>query len=768
MKKIKINFNTIFNFIIFITFYSSIFANNINSKNEILDSINEKINLLKHEQNKLELLKIQIEKKSIDLSQQFSKDKKPVIALVLSGGGARGAAHIGVLKVLEKYKIPIDFVVGTSIGSIVGSMYAAGYSPSEIEDLVLNMEFNELITNVTNEQIGGTLGKNTHNKYPLFLNIDKNLEFSAPSGLVNGQKIYLQLKNIFSSVEEVKDFDSLPRKLRIITTDLYTGKEIVLSEGDIALSVFKSMAIPSFLAPVQDGENFYIDGGITNNIPTDIALEMGADIIIAVDIIADEELVQNTENLSAVVSGIFNYSGAKNVAINRELADILIKPNLGQHGIIDFNDLSSLIDLGENAAEKVSSSLKKLENKDNFDILKSKYSTIRNKDFLIDNFSLKNSTLVSLEQVDSFDNNQLKNNFYTQEDLENWVEEIYSLSYVSRVFYEIEDNEIIFSILEKESSNLNFAFNYSSNLGASVRTGLAFKNFNSLKKNYFMDLSLSKYPHISLRTDFFPVFFNFNTISSMILGYQQSPFLIWKNGDNVSTFSTNNLYLENLNELNLSKNISLGINFKYNVIKTDYIEGSKEYDYFNFEKNYLKNSGYIFYENINKKNSIYGELFFGKDIFSQNNINFYGYIFASDFEKTITNNLSLNLSGNSGKIFGKNIPKNEFFKLGGIRTNLKNNYFSFYGLSTMQRHSSNFQNFSLDLKYSFLPNLNLVSRYNLAWLSDSFSIDHSKEKISGYGFGLEWETFFGPMDFIISNNSDKNNFLLQVYLGYTF
>ncbi|MGL6169924.1 MAG: hypothetical protein ACRC0K_01590, partial [Fusobacteriaceae bacterium] len=96
MKKIKINFNTIFNFIIFITFYSSVFANNINSKNEILDSINEKINLLKHEQNKLELLKIQIEKKSIDLSQQFSKDKKPVIALVLSGGGARGAAHIGV------------------------------------------------------------------------------------------------------------------------------------------------------------------------------------------------------------------------------------------------------------------------------------------------------------------------------------------------------------------------------------------------------------------------------------------------------------------------------------------------------------------------------------------------------------------------------------------------------------------------------------------------------------------------------------------------
>lgn len=751
---------------LFFTFDNFIFGNNINSKKEILDSIQEKIIYLKEEQNKLEILKIQLEKKSVDLSQGVPQNKKPVIALVLSGGGARGAAHIGVLKVLEKYNIPIDIVVGTSIGSIIGSMYAVGYSPVEIEELVLKMDFNELLSNTLDKNFQKNLEKNTYNKYPISLNIDKNLEFSVPSGLVNGEKIYLQLKNIFSPVEEIKKFDELPRKLRIVTTELYSGKEVVLSQGDIALSIFKSMAIPSFLSPVQDGNSFYIDGGIVNNLPTDIALEMGADIIIAVDITADKELIKNTTNLSAVVSGIFNYSGDKNSQINKKLADILIKPSLGQHGIIDFRDLSNLIDSGELAAEKESSLLEKLGDEESFLALKSKYINLGKKEFFIKNISLENSNLLSLEQVKALDSNQIKNSVYTKDDFEDWSKKIYSLNYISRVFYEVKNEEIIFSVLEKENSNLNLALNYSTYLGASVRTGLSFQNLNFTKRNYFLDFSISKYPFLSLRTDFFPEFFNYNIISSSIIGYSQSPFLIWKKDDNISTFSTNNFYLENLNAFNFSNNLSLGINLKYNILKNIYSQGSKDFPEFEFNKKYLKTSTYAIYQKSSNSSflfnnlSLYGDIFSGNNLLSKENINFYGYIFSGEFEKKITDKFMLTLSGSSGKIKNDFIPKNEFFKLGGIRNDLKNNLFSFYGLAPMQRYSNNFQLLSSEVKYPILSTANLIGKYNLAWLDSEFLI--------GYGIGLEWKTFFGPMDFVLSNNQDGNNLLFQVYLGYTF
>ncbi len=202
---------------------------------------------------------------------------RPRVGLVLGGGGARGAANIGVLKVLEREHIPIDAIAGTSIGAIVGGLYAAGYSPDEIEAAVGAVDWVDIFSDATARPDLPMRQKETN------LGILANLEIGVndgrvtyPTTLVRGQKLELFLRRMFLGRSNVANFDELPIPFRCVATDIGVVAPVVFSSGDLELAVRASMAVPGAFAPVHDQGKILIDGGVVDNVPIDVARSMGS------------------------------------------------------------------------------------------------------------------------------------------------------------------------------------------------------------------------------------------------------------------------------------------------------------------------------------------------------------------------------------------------------------------------------------------------------------------------------------------------------------
>ena len=294
-------------------------------------------------------------------------------------------------------------------------MYSVGYSPEEIEKTILDMNFFALMNNNKDRSLRTIEDKFASEKYPFKVNIDKNMNLSLPMGFLNGEYIYLQLKNIFSRAENISEFDKLPIPYRAITTNLNTGEEVIIKDGDLALATFKSMAIPSFLEPVQDGENYFVDGGVTNNLPVDTAINMGADIVIAVDIGANPTDIGNNSNVAAVLDKISTYKGNKNIKFRKKLADILIVPNVKEHNTIDFSNLDALVKEGEKSTLEFNYLLKNLSFSKEFQEQKSK--KLEENKFEISKIKLIGNSILSEKKVENLAPHT-DGKLYTKEDLE--------------------------------------------------------------------------------------------------------------------------------------------------------------------------------------------------------------------------------------------------------------------------------------------------------------------------------------------------------------
>ncbi len=209
---------------------------------------------------------------------------RPKIALVLSGGGAKGAAHLGVLKVLEEMHIPVDMVLGTSMGSYVAGMYALGYSADEVTNKTLQMDWNKGYKDKVTRQDLSLRKKMQADQFQLQTDIGvSDGEVKLPEGMYQGQGMAALLREATSNLPAQRSFNELPLPYRAIATDMETVQPVVLDHGNLALVMQASMSIPGALKPVEIDQKLLADGGIVNNLPIDIAIKMGADVIIAVE-----------------------------------------------------------------------------------------------------------------------------------------------------------------------------------------------------------------------------------------------------------------------------------------------------------------------------------------------------------------------------------------------------------------------------------------------------------------------------------------------------
>ena len=279
----------------------------------------------------------------------FPLFSSPKVALVLSGGGARGFAHIPVIEAVEEAGIPIDIVLGTSMGSLVGGLYAAGYSPQDIRNLIDQHSMVDLFASTPLPPRPKAALLNDPQYYNLFqVGLDQK-GVGAASGMLGDQKILQMLNGALSRVAVIDDFDELEIPFRAIGADLVSGERIIFSGGSIVTAIRSSISIPGVFAPYPVDGRLVVDGGVVDNLPINLAREMGADIIIAVDVNGEDyqRTPEELDSLTAVLEQTITVFMKNTIIGQLENADILIIPPLGDYSVLDFLSVKEILKIGE-------------------------------------------------------------------------------------------------------------------------------------------------------------------------------------------------------------------------------------------------------------------------------------------------------------------------------------------------------------------------------------------------------------------------------------
>lgn len=295
------------------------------------------------------------------LASDILADERPRIGLVLGGGGARGAAHIGVLQELERHRVPIDAIAGTSMGAIVGGLYASGMTPDELADLVSSLDWAEKMSDEAQRENLSFRRKQDDAQYPINHELGlRDGELLLPMGVIQGQKLDLLLRELTAHVAHIEAFDDLPTPFRAIASDVVSGDALVMDRGDLAIAIRASMSVPGVFAPARVGDRLLVDGGLVGNLPIDVMRTMDVDIIIAVDVEFPLYPADELDSVLAVSEQMLTILIRRDTLRQIEslaASDILIRPELGLFASTDFGNIVDAIPPGVAAAQAVSDRL---------------------------------------------------------------------------------------------------------------------------------------------------------------------------------------------------------------------------------------------------------------------------------------------------------------------------------------------------------------------------------------------------------------------------
>lgn len=436
----------------------------------------------------------------------FAK-QKPRVALVLSGGGARGGAHIGVLRVLEREGIPIDLIVGVSYGALVGGLYAAGYSVDDLERIIVETDWWEITNNSPNRRLSNLHRKPMADRPMLALRLDK-LDLKLPYGIFAGQKIqhFLNQLTIGATYRARNDFDQLPTPFRAIATDILSGEQVVLKNGSLGTAIRASISVPGVFAPISTEQTHLVDGGIVNNLPVDVALDASADFVIAVDCATPLRTQKHeVEDVIDIIDQAVSFRIEEKKIANRKHTHVLIMPDLKGFDAGDFNRAHTVIPIGEEEAEKhideiwkdlqtlgISKRVEKLRSSilpDEFDV--KTWADIPS-DIVIGRVRIEGLECYSQEiftpQLEKFINNPI-----SFRELERESGRLHATGLFQTVDYQIiyhEDYaELVFQVLENPPSEVKVGLRYDNDFRVSALCEFAHQNaYGRVSEFYFRGL----------------------------------------------------------------------------------------------------------------------------------------------------------------------------------------------------------------------------------------------------------------------------------------
>ncbi len=398
-------------------------------------------------------------------TDQSGPSQRPRIGLVLSGGGARGLAHVGVIQVVEEMKIPIDCVVGTSMGAIVGAFYASGLSPAEMEKIVVSMEWNEAFIDKPPPSELSFRRKKDAADY--LINFDlgfKDGKFTLPKGLLQGQNLNLMLKSMLIHTEGVEDFNRLNIPFRAVATDIETGHAVVLEKGELVKAIRASMSIPAMFAPVEIDGKILVDGGVANNLPVDVARKMGADVVIAVDISTNlnkrDQLTTSIEITSQLTSIMVQKNTAYQIG-TLTADDILIQPDLGDITTAEFTRAGEAIVAGRKKAQSMRHVLARLTDEKAFLVFLQTHRKKEHPPEVIDEVQIANKSSLPTDLIEAHVDVKSGSKF-DMHALKKTIDQIYGIDMFERVDFFLRKKEkssgVVIEPLEKSWGPNYFRF----------------------------------------------------------------------------------------------------------------------------------------------------------------------------------------------------------------------------------------------------------------------------------------------------------------------
>jgi NTE family protein len=371
---------------------------------------------------------------------QETPQKNGKIGLVLSGGGAKGFAHIGVLRILEREGINIDYISGTSMGALIGGLYAAGYSPDELEAIVSEQDWDRILSDKIYRRHLSIEERIHDERYILSFPIEDN-QIQLPQGLVSGQNISILLARLTAHVHDINNFNDLPIPFRCVATDVETGEPVIIDSGYLPTAMRASMSIPSAFTPIKINNRILVDGGVSRNLPVEDVIDMGAEIIIAVDVGSYLNDRRYLNNAADVMEQTFTLYALETNKRQREMADIVIDPLLTGVATSDFGNAEKIIELGERAALEKIQEIRTLPNKKPLTI--QAYRNKRNS-MMKSGYTISSIKISGLENLDE-DTIIQKMNLDTdrevsRQEIEEAVSRLYGTKMFERVSYSIIEN----------------------------------------------------------------------------------------------------------------------------------------------------------------------------------------------------------------------------------------------------------------------------------------------------------------------------------------
>lgn len=761
---------------LFFIFLFFIFFNNSNTFATYLPSTVKEDMEIEKLQKQINVLQAKIKQLEEIKEKKIKTTKKDIkIGLALSGGGAKGLAHIGVLRVLEELHIRPDYITGTSMGAVVGALYSIGYTPDQIEEILSKNDWDSFVNGTFMQSHIPLEKKINSKKYMVSVRYDNKFNFSLPKGFGNTQMIYFELKKLLSNVEGVTNFDDLPIPLRVIATDLNSGQAVALKSGDLAKAITASIAIPTIFDPVEINGNLYVDGLITRNFPVIDAFNMGADVVIGSDV-GNELKDKKDYNIISVLNQLVAIQSSSSTKEQQKLATILITPDILKYSATDLDKGKDFIVLGEKAALQQEALLKDLAEQN----YEKKITPLKSRDVKIKQIEYTHKISQKDQDIINSILDEVKDRELTPDQLEEYMLKVYGNDIINSIYYQISGNTLIVDANINPSNSVGVGVNYMTGYGTTFNVGTNISNFGTIGNNSLLNIKLGDYLGVTFKNF---VYYGYSNKIGVFanLSYNENPLFIYNKNKKISDSVVRNSLFETgvLTQYNNSLILSYGLNTMYTSLKQK--TGSLRDQDINYGKNYNGAFLRMSYDTIDEVNNHPAEGIKGlfeyswEGSFNKSRSNFYGPLYILDGYVPLNDKFTFQYGFSGGIISGNHkASKDRYPRIGGTKNNFKQKEFAFYGLSFQQKLVDQFYIGRLGLEYKLLPNIYVTGLWNIGTFNE-IGVPHYpgrkelwKEYLQGAGVSVTYESLFGPVEFSISKDNQHGEFLSQVSIGYIF
>lgn len=700
---------------------------------------------------------------------QVKKDlvipKNPKIGLSLAGGGAKGFSHVGVLKVLDSLGVKVDYIAGTSMGAIVGGLYASGYSGKEIEKIVMDTDFYSLIMDPKSRKEATFYNKSV-DKYLLSIPL-KNGKITLPSSISTGQKNVYLLKELFKNVSNIDDFSKLPIPFMCVATNLESGNMEIFEKGDLVQSIMASSAFPSLMDPVKIGDSIYIDGAMTVNYPSKPLKDKGIDIVIGVDLNQDLSKREDLNNIISILNQVIDFGIKKDTRHQYKYTDINIKPDLKGMTATSYDEKKKILDSGFAEGLKYTAVLDQLP-KRTFDRLRERVNPIYSNVYKIDSIAIEGGRIYGKNYVLGKMGLRFPS-MHTYGSINKMIDKLVATNNYRFINYDIvsenDANYLKLYVTEDDTRHfLKFGLHYDEVFKTGLLVNYSAKRLLFKNTNLSLDVIVGDKPRYYL---------NYFIDNGYIPGFG-----IYSSGMSFDIRDQNNYNVDNWMWLRNEAYIQ-------SIWKDKFaIGGGISHDYFDAEANGTNQrynrflNPYVFLKSDTQDDKDFPS----KGIY----ISAEGKVIdllKAEVDKRIVQvkadirvniplskqfSYRLNLYG--GVTIGDHLPQFYQYRLGGIFEQNVINFKNFGGFYFAQLNTNNAILISNDLQFKFNKNYFISGNFSFANLSDDISFEDTvKLNYSSLGVTAGYKSPFGQIKINFSHSLKNNQKgIFSVILGHWF